>query len=132
MTTQSAAVMKFDQPDLLHQLESLDDAALDRVGFGAIGFDSNGLVRRYNAHESRASGLPATAVLGQPLLTDIAQCMNNYLVAQRFEDAASNNQPLDETIDFVLTWRMRPTKVKLRMLWAPGVATRYVLLHRLE
>ena len=38
--------------------------------------------------------------------------MNNYLVAQRFIDEPE----IDDTIDFVLTLRMRPTPVKLRLL----------------
>jgi len=37
---------------------------------------------------------------------------------------------LDETIDYVLTLRMRPVKVALRLLSTPGNATRYVLVKR--
>ena len=37
---------------------------------------------------------------------------------------------LDETIDFVLTWRMKPVAVRMRLLSAPGGATRYVLIER--
>ena len=88
-------------------------------------------MRRYNATESRLSGLTRDDVIDRPLFTDTAQCMNNYLVAERFESAARDAQPLDATIDYVLTWRMRPTKVRLRLLSEPGCATRYVLLQRL-
>lgn len=124
--------MRFDEPDLLDRLENLDPIGLDGLPFGVIGFDAERKVCRYNAHESSAAGLAAAYVLGRPLFTDIAQCMNNYMVAQRFEDASAEGVPLDATIDYLLTWRMRPTKVKLRMLSAPGVDTRYVLLHRLS
>ena len=57
--------------------------------------------------------------------------MNNFMVAQRFDDAAANGSALDVTIDYVLTLRMRPTKVALRLLALPGQAMRYVLVHRL-
>lgn len=123
--------MQFEDKNLLAQLESLSPAGLDQLPFGVIGFDVDALVCRYNAHESAAAGLAPDHVLGTPLFTDIAQCMNNFMVAQRFEDSSVNGVPLDETIDFMLTWRMKPTKVKLRMLSAPGVETRYVLLLRL-
>ena len=56
--------------------------------------------------------------------------MNNFLVAQLFEDAAAEGSALDATIDFVLTLRMRPIKVKLRLLAEPGATVRYVLVLR--
>lgn len=56
--------------------------------------------------------------------------MNNFMVAQRFEDAAQSNAPLDVTIDYVLTLRMRPVKVKLRLLAGTEQGARYVLVQR--
>ncbi|RYH14512.1 MAG: phosphonate transporter, partial [Alphaproteobacteria bacterium] len=98
--------------------------------FGVIGFDAGTAVRRYNAFESKAAGLSPQRVLGHALFAVVAPCMNNYLVAQRFEDAAADGSELDATIDYVLTLRMRPVKVRLRLLAAPGAAYRYVLVQR--
>jgi hypothetical protein len=56
--------------------------------------------------------------------------MNNFMVAQRFADAATQALPLDMTIDYVLTLRMRPVKVQLRLLSQPGEGMRYVLVQR--
>jgi hypothetical protein len=56
--------------------------------------------------------------------------MNNFMVAQRFEDAEDDGVALDDTIDYVLTLRMRPVKVKLRLLAEPGSDQRYVLVQR--
>jgi hypothetical protein len=58
------------------------------------------------------------------------RCMNNYLVAQRFDDALANATVLDDTIDYVLTLRMRLIAVKLRLLAAAGVPMRYVAVLR--
>jgi hypothetical protein len=69
-------------------------------------------------------------VLGQPLFTNVAPCLNNFMVAQRFEDAQDDGAVLDDTIDYVLTLRMRPVKVKLRLLAEPGSGQRYVLVQR--
>jgi hypothetical protein len=69
-------------------------------------------------------------VVGQPLFTNVAPCLNNFMVAQRFEDAQDDGSTLDDTIDYVLTLRMRPVKVALRLLASPGVAHRYVLVQR--
>ncbi|MGR6807336.1 phosphonate transporter [Sphaerotilus natans] len=126
-----ASLPGFGQPDLLASLEAMSDTELDALDFGAIGFRPDTVVCRYNAYESRAAGLSPSRVLGLPLFSVVAQCMNNFLVAQRFDDAAEAGQPLDTTVDFVLTLRMRPTPVKLRLLATPGVERRYVLIQRL-
>ncbi|OYW26611.1 MAG: phosphonate transporter, partial [Methyloversatilis sp. 12-65-5] len=60
----------------------------------------------------------------------VAPCMNNFMIAQRFDDAQQDGSALDDTIDYVLTLRMRPVKVKLRLLARPGSDLRYVLVHR--
>ncbi len=122
--------LEFDQPDLLADIAALSDSELDDLEFGVIGFDAETMVRRYNAYESRAAALSPKSVLGHPLFTVVAPCMNCFLVAQRFEDAASAAAVLDATINYVLTLRMRPTKVRLRLLAAHGHALRYVLVCR--
>ena len=123
--------MDFTQVDILESVDGISDAAADELTFGLIGFDDGNIVRRYNAWESKASGLSTANVVGRDLFKAVALCMNNFMIAQRFEDAASDGTVLNATIDYVLTFRMRPTKVKLRMLAAPGAAYRYVLIHRL-
>lgn len=122
--------LSFDDAQLLAALTDASDDDLDALEFGVIGFDAEGVVRTYNAYESTCAGLSVDRVKNNPLFTVVAPCMNNFLVAQRFEDAAAASQPLDTTIDYVLTLRMRPVKVKLRLLAAPGAATRYVLVLR--
>ncbi|CAM2157452.1 hypothetical protein PT2222_400049 [Paraburkholderia tropica] len=52
--------------------------------------------------------------------------MNNFMVAQRFDDV----DELDEIIPYVLTLRMRPTPVRLRLLKASDYTTRFVLIER--
>ena len=59
----------FEQPDLLLHLARLDDAGLDQLPLGVIAFDRSADARvvRYNAAESRGSGLSTDRVIGQPL-----------------------------------------------------------------
>lgn len=120
----------FNEAMLLDRLDLLSDPELDELDFGVIGFDAEGVVQRYNAFESKAAGLSLSRVVGHALFTVVAPCMNNYLVAQRFEDAAAANEALDDTIPYVLTLRMRPVKVHLRLLAQPAMAHRYVLVER--
>lgn len=128
--TLDPSALAFDQAELLSQLQTLDDPALDLVSFGVIGFDMEGVVRRYGAAESRMAGLGRHQTIGLPLFSVVAQCMNNFLVAQRFDDCKSACVVLDETVDYVLTLRMKPVRVKLRLLYAPEQAMRYVCILR--
>jgi photoactive yellow protein len=122
--------MTFDARGLGDILDASDQEQLDKLDFGVIGFDADDNVQRYNAFESQAAGLSPQRVIGEPLFTNVAPCLNNFMVAQRFEDALADGSELDDTIDYVLTLRMRPIKVKLRLLASATGATRYVLVQR--
>ena len=126
----AATDLSFATPGLHGHLAQLSAEQLDRLDFGVIGFDAETIVRQYNQTESEAAGLTGPRVVGQPLFTNVAPCLNNFLVAQRFEDAQDDGAALDDTIDYVLTLRMRPVKVKLRLLAGANSATRYVLVLR--
>ncbi|MBC7207003.1 MULTISPECIES: phosphonate transporter [Methyloversatilis] len=122
--------LSFSNAALFDYLDRASDAELDSLDFGVIGMDDATQVRRYNRFESAAAGLSPERVIGHALFTVVAPCMNNFMVAQRFEDAQQDGSVLDDTIDYVLTLRMRPVKVKLRLLARPGSGLRYVLVHR--
>ena len=118
----------FDDPALSSRLDSMNSEELDALEFGVIGFDASENVTRYNSTESRLAGLSPERVLGHGLFTVVAPCMNNFLVAQRFQDAAAQDEALDVSIDYVFTLRMRPRKVKLRLLSSVGSTNRYVVV----
>jgi photoactive yellow protein len=123
-------IFTFEDVDIAAGLDQLDDDALDALDFGVIGFDKSTTVRRYNAFESRCAGISRERVLGQAFFTNVAPCMNNFMVAHRFEVANEQGAELDETIPYVLTLRMRPTKVKLRLYASPSLSLQYVLVQR--
>lgn len=117
--------LQFDNVPLA-DLNAATRETLDALPFGVIGFAADGRVTVYNAFESAGAGLRAANVLGRHLFDEVAPCMNNFMVAQRFEDEAT----LDATLPYVLTLRMRPTSVRLRLLRGPDSATRFVLVDR--
>jgi photoactive yellow protein len=110
----------------IEQLDAADDALLDTLSYGVVGMDRTNVTTRYNRSEGEFAGLPCDGVLGQDFFLAVGVCMNNFLVAQRFED----DPALDVTLDYVLTFRMRPTQVKLRLLQHPHGESRYVLVQR--
>ena len=120
----------FDEPALAATLDAMEPAELDRLDFGVIGFDRATVVRAYNAFESKAAGLRSESVVGHRLFTVVAPCMNNVMVAERFAYAAAAGTTLDVVIPYVLTLRMRPTRVLLRLVAEPASALHYVLVQR--
>ncbi len=110
-------------------LDLLDTAAaseLDKFSFGVIGFNRDGLIETYNAMEAKLAGLSPEKVIGRHLFETVAPCMNNFMIAQRFDDEPA----LDDVIDYVLTFRMRPQPVNLRLLQQPGRPRRYIAVLR--
>ena len=121
-TTKNATIESVTLADL----QTMRSDVCDQLSFGVIGLDRSGIARLYNATEARLAGLAPDTVLGVGFFDAVAQCMNNYLVAQRFEDEAE----LDDVIPYVLTLRMRPTKVRMRLLASQSSPLRYVLIER--
>ncbi|MDP9097341.1 MAG: PAS domain-containing protein [Pseudomonadota bacterium] len=107
-------------------LSTMPKAVCDELPFGVIGIDRLGIAQVYNATEARLAGLSASAVIGVPFFEVVAQCMNNFMVAQRFEE----DEEVNEIVPFVLTLRMRPTPVRLRLLASPSEPLRFVLIER--
>jgi len=110
----------------LADLETMGAELRDALSFGVVGLDANTHVEVYNATEARMSGLDPSTVVGVPFFDAVGQCMNNFMVAQRFEDEAE----IDDILPYVLTLRMRPTKVRLRLLQSANHPRRYVLIQR--
>ena len=127
LTVDHAAVTAeaFDSinPELL---DLANDIFLDNLSFGVVGLSTSGIAEIYNATEARYAGMQRKNVVGQPFFLMAGVCMNNFLVAQRFED----EEAIDAIMNYVLTFRMRPTPVKLRLLKRPDLARRYLLILR--
>ncbi|WP_240500037.1 phosphonate transporter [Sphingomonas montana] len=110
----------------MSDLDMMSVAERDALPFGVVGFEADTIVQSYNATEAQMSGLDPATVIGVPFFDAVAQCMNNFMVAQRFEDEPE----IDDIIPYVLTLRMRPTKVRLRLLAAADTPRRYILIQR--
>ena len=125
MSDLNTAGMEFSNVTLA-TLETLTSTEFDALPFGVIGLNADGTAEVFNATESKLAGLSAETVIGKAFFLSIAQCMNNFMVAQRLADEPE----LDALIDYVLTFRMRPTPVHLRLLRSASASRRYVLVQR--
>lgn len=118
-------VTAFDEIEI-GALARMDPAERDRLPYGVVGLDHQGIVVVYSAAEARMAGLERDSVIGTAFFEAVAQCMNNFMVAQRFEDETE----LDEILPYVLMLRMRPTPVRLRMLSTASEPLDFILIER--
>ena len=96
------ATWQFEDSGLLAALDSAPADRIDDLGFGLIVMDRDGGVTGYNQ-------------------------ANNYLIAERFHDARDAGAgDLDEQLDYVFTYRMSPTPVRLRLMAQAGSAHQYL------
>ena len=125
---QHTATLSFSDPGALAWLEAADDDRLDTLDFGVVGMNGDDTVVAYNDVESRISGLSRRNVVGRNFFNDVAPCTNNFMVAQRYADETT----LDEIVPYVFTLRMRPRRVRLRLLKGAGCARAYLLVETLR
>jgi photoactive yellow protein len=116
-------IPEFDAPGIAAALTAMADDELDALPFGVVEMDRQCTVLRYNATESRSSGLPPERVVGRHFFRDVAPCSDNRLVAQRYALDA-----LDETLGYTFLLRMRPVVVTLRMLKSVESDRMYLLV----
>jgi photoactive yellow protein len=106
--------LDFNTPDMFSKLETLDAEALNLLPFGVVRMLPGGEVVDYNRYESELSGLNVDNVIGQNFFIQVAPCTNNFMVYHRYNETSE----LDAEIDYLFTYGMKPTQVKLRLIRA--------------
>lgn len=119
--------MLFDEPSLADHLYANSGRNLDELPFGVVGINDENEVIEYNLAEEAIAGLSRENVFGKDFFFEVAPCMNNFMVAERFNE----EEEIDDIIDYLLTLKVKPTKVALRLIKRPDQNTRFVLVKRL-
>lgn len=118
--------VNFSDPSLFDWLLTATTEDVDALPFGVVSMALDGTVERYNTTESKLAGLTPRRVLGRSYFSAVAPCMNNFMVAHRYQ----MEPDIDATIDYVLTLRMSPTKVRLRLLKRSNVRQMHLMIER--
>ena len=111
-------------PEIFDRLDRTEAKEFDELGLGAIAFQPSGNVERFNAIEARRSGLRAADVIGKNFFSEVAPCTNNSIIGDRF----LKDDILDAELEYVFTYRLIPTKVRLRLLKRPSSPLMYMLV----
>jgi photoactive yellow protein len=123
-----SVVMTFNIPQAFQILETMNQTAMDQEEFGIVRMNRIGKINAYNKYELELSGHQLHEVLDKDFFQQIAPCTNNFMVAERYQ----SKEVLDEEMDYVFTYRMQPTKVKLRLLASPEEDNQYLLVKKVE
>ena len=118
----------FDQKNIAEALSKISDDQLNAIDFGITGLDNDCVVTRYNNYLVNLSGVSIQKAVGFHYFSNVAPCMNNFMVSQKLEDAIDESTSLDETINYVLSVKMKPTKVKIRLVYDSDLMVSYVLI----
>ncbi len=125
-TIDSSFPSLFTDPGLFEWLNRATASELDTVPFGVIAMSLDGTVEAYNLAESKLAGLTPERVIGRNFFSNVAPCTNNFMVSHRFQTEAD----LDAVIDYVLTLRMTPKKVHMRMLRRHDARRMFLVIQR--
>ena len=109
----------------LSELENSDNNTLEGLPFGIVRSNtSDHLCNFYNKYEADLAGLSSDQVLNRNFYVDVAPCTNNFLVYNRFVE----EETIDDVLDYVFTYNLKPTKVQLRLLKEKGCSNEYLLV----
>ncbi len=116
---------EFSATDLLTSLEIADGPSYDTLPFGVVKMTKDGIIVAYNKTESEIAGVTPGNAIGKHFFTQVAPCTNNFMVAERYASIE-----LDEEIDYMFTYIVSPTKVRLRLLKSAKCKHQYLLVQK--
>jgi photoactive yellow protein len=96
------------------EVERLAGADIDRLPIGVMLLDATGRVLKYNATESRFSGIVPEAALGKNFFTEIAPCTRVSAFHDAFERGLREGR-LDAVLSYTFTFPNRPMRVLVQM-----------------
>ncbi|MBV6654523.1 MAG: PAS domain-containing protein [Mameliella sp.] len=115
----------FEATDLHSWLDQQERSSLDQLPFGVVKMETDGTITAYNKEESSYTGVNPEQAVGKHFFTEIAPCTNNFMVAGKYEQGY-----VDETIDYIFTYVLKPTPVKLRLLKGEDSPNIYLVVQK--
>lgn len=89
----------------IDDLTQVPASEIDRLPFGYIALDRAGVVLRFNAYESRLSGLQPRDVIGRHFFREVAPCASVQEFAGRYERMVEEDQVASVRFRYVFRFR---------------------------
>lgn len=96
------------------QLSGLNPSSADSYPIGIVKLDDQGNIQLYNKYNTDHFLYTSSEVVGKNYFTDVVPCANNFLFKGRFQRGVDTNE-LDTEFDYTFTYKITPTKVKVRL-----------------
>ena len=122
--------IEFGQDDSSNALARMSAEDIDKLPFGAIQLDAEGVILMYNAAESQITGRQRADVLGRHFFTEIAPCCDTPVFRGAFDEGVRSGK-LNTIFTYTFDYRMSPTAVKVHMRKAMATDTYWVFVKRL-
>lgn len=126
----SLELIAFGKTDIDNVMSRLKDADINKLAFGAIELDKNGVVLKYNAAEGAITGRNPASVIGKNFFRDVAPCTAKPSFKGVF-DAGVKADNLNALFEYVFDYEMKPTKVKVHMKKALSGGNFWIFVKRL-
>lgn len=110
------------------RVTDLDRASADRLPFGLIVLDTEGVVVGYNQAEADLTGLAPSAVIGKAFFRDVAPCTSVKDFRGRFEDLVERGRTATERFTFLFRFKDGSKLVRISMSYDAEAARTAVLV----
>lgn len=124
MTTQDTFV---DQR-VLNNLDKLTASKADELPYAVVKLDDEGNIEIYNQYNyDKFADFKGKSVIGKNYFDDVAPCTQNFMFSGRFKKGVEQDH-LDTVFDFVFTYKMMPTNVRVHMYRDPDTKSNWIFL----
>jgi photoactive yellow protein len=116
---------------VFQKIDHMAESDLDRLPYGAIQLDIRGNILKYNAGESRLSGLLRENVLGKNFFKQVAPCTDVQQFYGRFQECVAAKK-LNEEFRYHFAFKNNPRDVIVSLHYSADTSTVWVLVHPLD
>lgn len=117
----------FVSDEVIENLDKMTRLQADQLPFGVSQVDDEGNIIMYNKYNREEFIKLDEAPEGKNFFGEIAPCANNFMFKGRFSRGVQNDN-LDTEFDYVFTYKMMPTKVRVRMYREPNSQTNWIFV----
>ncbi|NMM28949.1 MAG: photoactive yellow protein [Glaciimonas sp.] len=123
-------IIAFGKTDIENVMNKMSGKDIDKLAFGAVELDKNGIVLKYNAAEGAITGRDPASVIGKNFFRDVAPCTAKPAFKGVFDAGVKANN-LNTMFEYVFDHEMQPTKVKVHMKRSISGASYWVFVKRI-
>ena len=123
-------IVTLDSTDIDNIVSKLNPEEIDSLAFGAVQLDPTGKILAYNAAEGDITGRSPKEVIGKNFFKDVAPCTATPAFEGVFTEGVKTGK-LAVIFDYLFTYNMAPTQVRVHMKKALTGNTYWIFVKRL-